>query len=1227
MKMKSVKLLSLALASTMVINSAATDVYAAGNDLTAVEETSVVQTEESMDAGQTSTVVEGTTETQTQDTEETGTSDVTESDSTEAESADTEETVVEETDATVEEETETVETETTETETKETETEEDIWYTVPRSYTYSAEELEIKEDMSNTLKGMNGLEEGREYAEGQVFAFAETQAEAEMIADAYHADIVSFDAGIVVLELQPEVSVYEAVQLCTRESINMPLVYPDFYRYYDAEVPEYDVVSEVETEGVLVYSSEDASTVDAQAADDGVDYDELEEEEKDAVYEVATQAYSDPYLKGSSAGYQWFHETIGSVYAWNAGYTGKGVKVGVIDTGVTKSHSDLSVAKYETNGAGDTDSVGHGTHVSGIIAAKANGAGGVGVAPGVTLNVYKVVDSSGSVVDSLILQSINKAIADGVDVVNISIGGPQYTSSYGPYLKKAYENGMAIFASAGNDGGQTFSYPASFDHVISVAATDKANGRAYFSSYGSSVDISAPGVDIYSTYKDGEYYSMDGTSMACPVAVGEAAIILQANSSINSKTGKARVDALEKYMKSNCISAKGSGMGKGIVSLPKALKLKVNTATPNAPVITTSVASNNQSATVTMTAQSGSTIYYTTNGSKPSYKNGVAVGTKYNGTITLKASGAAKYTVKAITVNAIGKASAVSSKTVTLKPYVTSIAITGSKKVAVGKSAQYKAELTPSFATNKKVTWSINSTDPQVKISKSGKLTVGKKAVTGKTYKITVTSMDEGKKQGTFSVTIAAADTVKSVKFTEKTIKAERKGSNVTVDLSKKLDAKNASEKALGVDSFTWKSSNTGIATVSSKGVVTIYKSGTVKITATATDSSKKSATVTIKVTQKMTSLGVASGTPQTITVSAGKSAQFSAAVSPSFTSNKKLKWSVDEGVTAIKVSQSGKVTTKKGTTGSYKVYAMSTDDTNLKVTYTVNVVDTAVKSIKAAKSSVIVFSKSSINGGKADRTNKITFEMTNNGTIAGDAYTITNSAPKLVTYTSSRSGNGMNMTFKALGSANGTATITIAAKDGSGKKTSFKVIVGTPANAVKISVANAGSSDVLALGKSKKLRADIDSDGEITTKAVTWSISPANYGVTINQNGTVKASAKAAQGEYTVTATANDGSGAKGTFTIYVTEKCKSVSLRGLSTNYTYYSYKGRTLAYRVDYNSDYNGWIGGVTVSSSNPKAISVTSSGSYVYVAFNNSGTADVTIKSSDECASKTYHFECR
>lgn len=1215
MKMKSVKLLSLALASTMVINSAATDVYAAGNDLTAVEETSVVQTEESMDAGQTSTVVEGTTETQTQDTEETSASDVTESDSTE--------TVVEETEATVEtetveEETETVETEITETETKETE--EDIWYTVPQGYTYSAEELELKEDMSNTLEGMDGLEEGRDYVEGQVFAFAETQAEAEMIADAYHADIVSFDAGIVVLELQPEVSVYEAVQLCTRESINMPLVYPDFYRYYDAEVPDYELVSETETEGMLVYSADDT----------GVDYDELEEEEKDAVYEVATQAYSDPYLKGSSSAYQWFHETIGSVYAWNAGYTGKGVKVGVIDSGVTKSHSDLSVASYQVmvSGAGESDSVGHGTHVSGIIAAKANGAGGVGVAPGVTLNVYKVSDRSGGVVDSAILSSISKAITDGVDVVNISIGGPEYTSAYEPYLKKAYKSGMAIFASAGNDGGQTDSYPASFDHVISVAATDKANGRANFSNYGPSVDICAPGVDIYSTYKDGEYYSMDGTSMACPVAVGEAAIILQANSSINSKTGKARVDALEKYMKANCISAKGSGIGKGIVSLPKALKLKVNTATPNAPVITTSVASNNQSATVTMTAQSGSTIYYTTDGSKPSYKNGVAVGTKYSGTITLKASGAAKYTVKAITVNAIGKASAVGSKTVTLKPYVTSIAITGSKKVAVGKSAQYKAELTPSFATNKKVTWSINSTDPQVKISKSGKLTVGKKAVTGKTYKITATSQDEKAASASFNVTITAADTVKSVKFTEKTIKAERKGSNVTVDLSKKLDAKDASEKALGVDSFTWKSSNTGIATVSSKGVVTIYKSGTVKITATATDSSKKSATVTIKVTQKMTSLGVASGTKQTITVSAGKSAQFSAAVSPSFTSNKKLKWSVDEGVTAIKVSQSGKVTTKKGTTGSYKVYAMSTDDTNLKVTYTVKVVDTAVKSIKAEKSSVIVFTKSSIHGGKADSINKITFEMTNNGTIAADAYTITNSAPELVTYTPpTSSGNVLNLSFKATGKGNGTATITVAAKDGSGKKASFKVIVGTPANAVKISVAKAGSSEVLAKGKSKKLRADIDSDGEVATKAVTWSISPANQGVTIAQNGIVKASSTATQGRYTVTATAKDGSGAKGTFTICVTEKCKSVSLRGISTNYIYYSYKGRTLAYRVDYNSDYDGWIGGVTVSSSNPKAISVTYSGGYVFVAFNNPGTANVTIKSSDECASKTYHFECR
>lgn len=1203
MKMKSVKLLSLALASTMVINSTATDVYAAGNDLTAVGETSVVQTEESMDAGQTSTVVEGTTETQTQDTEETSASDVTESDSTE--------TVVEETEATVEtetveEETETVETEITETETKETE--EDIWYTVPQGYTYSAEELELKEDMSNTLEGMDGLEEGRDYVEGQVFAFAETQAEAEMIADAYHADIVSFDAGIVVLELQPEVSVYEAVQLCTRESINMPLVYPDFYRYYDAEVPDYELVSETETEGMLVYSADDT----------GVDYDELDEEEKDAVYEVATQAYSDPYLKGSSSAYQWFHETIGSVYAWNAGYTGKGVKVGVIDSGVTKSHSDLSVASYQVmvSGAGESDSVGHGTHVSGIIAAKANGAGGVGVAPGVTLNVYKVSDRSGGVVDSAILSSISKAITDGVDVVNISIGGPEYTSAYEPYLKKAYESGMAIFASAGNDGGQTDSYPASFDHVISVAATDKANGRANFSTYGPSVDISAPGVDIYSTYNDGGYTSMDGTSMACPVAVGEAAIILQANSSINSKTGKERVDALEKYMKANCIPARGSGMGKGIVSLTKALGLKVNTETPSAPVITPKVATDNQSATVTITAPKGCTIYYTTDGTKPGIKNGTVVGKAYSGAITLKASEGAKYNIKAIAVNAIGKVSSVSSKAVTLKPYVTNISITGSKKVAVGKSAQYKAELTPSFATNKKLTWSINSTDPQVKITTGGKLTVGKTAVTGKTYTITATAMDDGKKKGTFSVTITAADTVNSVKFTQKAVEVERKDKNVTVDLSEYLEAKDASQKALGVDCFTWKSSNTGIATVDANGKVTVKKSGTVKITASAIDSSKKSASISIKVTQLMTSIGTA----QTVKVAAGKSVQLVTNIQPSFTTNKKLKWYTDEAK-AIKVSSSGKVTVAKDAKGSYKVYAESLDGSSLKLTYTVQVVDAAVKSIKADNKSVNIFNSSSANA-----TNKVTFTMTSSSTISSDLYTITNSAEGLVSCKGILSENTLTLNLEATGKGTGTATITVAATDGSNKKISFKVNVVNPVKAIRISAAKAGSSEVLAMGKSKKLRADVDFEGVVATKAVTWSISPANQGVTVDQKGTVKADSRATQGSYIVTAEAQDGSGVKGTYYMAVSQKCTGVSLGTLNTSKCYWGKKGDAVGIPVYYKSGYRG-IAGVTVSSSNPKAISVTYSSGYVYIAFNNQGKSNVTIKSYDECASKTYHFECR
>ena len=120
----------------------------------------------------------------------------------------------------------------------------------------------------------------------------------------------------------------------------------------------------------------------------------------------------------------------------------------------------------------------------------------------------------------------------GVDIINMSLGGLGYNPAAQLVINDAYKAGIAVFVSAGNDGGSNMCYPAAYDHVICIGATDNNNQRASFSNYGAWVDLSAPGVSIWSTGNDGGFVNMSGTSQACPVAVGEAAVILSSDKSI-----------------------------------------------------------------------------------------------------------------------------------------------------------------------------------------------------------------------------------------------------------------------------------------------------------------------------------------------------------------------------------------------------------------------------------------------------------------------------------------------------------------------------------------------------------------------------------------------------------------------------------------------------------------------------------------------------------------------
>ncbi|MBM0240269.1 S8 family serine peptidase [Micromonospora sp. ATA32] len=231
------------------------------------------------------------------------------------------------------------------------------------------------------------------------------------------------------------------------------------------------------------------------------------------------------------------------------------VDVAVIDTGVDLTHPDLNVytagAKNCSTGTSANDGNGHGSHVSGTIAALDNGIGVVGMAPGARVWPVRVLNNAGSGTFSDIICGIDyvTAHASEIEVANMSLGGSGSDSACGSNKDAMHEAicrsvaaGVTYVVAAGNETDNAANHvPAAYDEVITVSALADFNGApgggaaptcrtdvddtiADFSNYGADVDLMAPGVCIYSTWKGGGYNTISGTSMASPHAAGGAAL-------------------------------------------------------------------------------------------------------------------------------------------------------------------------------------------------------------------------------------------------------------------------------------------------------------------------------------------------------------------------------------------------------------------------------------------------------------------------------------------------------------------------------------------------------------------------------------------------------------------------------------------------------------------------------------------------------------------------------
>ncbi len=219
--------------------------------------------------------------------------------------------------------------------------------------------------------------------------------------------------------------------------------------------------------------------------------------------------------------------------------TGADVTVCVVDTGIDKDHPDLQAnivggKNFAAKGAAvdptqwDDDN-GHGTHVAGTIAALDNSVGVVGVAPQASLLAAKVLDRRGSGYLSDVVAGVDYCVQSGADVVSMSLGTSSDVQTMHDAVDAAYAAGVLLVAAAGNDYGGAVSYPAAYDSVIAVSATDSSDNLASFSSVGPEVELAAPGVSVLSTYKGGSYATLSGTSMATPHVSGVVALAIQAN--------------------------------------------------------------------------------------------------------------------------------------------------------------------------------------------------------------------------------------------------------------------------------------------------------------------------------------------------------------------------------------------------------------------------------------------------------------------------------------------------------------------------------------------------------------------------------------------------------------------------------------------------------------------------------------------------------------------------
>lgn len=972
----------------------------------------------------------------------------------------------------------------------------------------------------------------RGYISTKEFMFvAETEKEAENIATAYGGQLIDYVNGYAVAVMETSEDVISAFKEAGDITNTLPPIWPNYER---------------------VIADEDVEKNDS----------------------ITEHAYSDPSLRYDSGSYQWHHFALKDYVAWDAGIRGEGITVAVLDTGVNVVDGLNVIDSVDCQNTGSSQDIyGHGTTIASIIGgAFNNGINGAGIAPGVSILNIKITDDNGNSSDRYIIQGIDEAINRGADIINISLGNPGYNWLVEQKINEAYEMGIPVVSSAGNEGGNNKYYPAGYRNAICVTASMENNGRPYFANYGNWVNFSAPGWHIYADDVHGDMVMNNGTSYSAAMISGCLALLKS-----SGKLTDAKVETMVKKLQEGCKTKNLSTVGYIVPDMGTILDIKDTMLVPNAPVFSQGTSTvNEESIKIRISSLNRNddyTIYYTLDGTTPTYAGGKpgssAIEIEPDSEIEIGGKGTVK--LNAICVNSAGVCSAVTSAIYTFKPCVREISITGSSELMIGKNILVKAELLPTYAANKNVTWSIEPSGQGVTIASVENQPLSKKIIASKTaksgiYTVKVMTKDQGENfvYATKEIYVTEQPQIRKIDFDENKIEVIRADKDVDISVFQSMKLTYGDDQTIKCQSetaakFDWKTSNNSIATISTDGILHCIAPGSVTVTVATKDGSALKATMTVVIKQRITEISIAGKNVLISNTTGGSSETYKVTITPANASTKTVEWKVEPSNIGITINN-GKLTVPANcSVTSCIVTAQAKDGSgvicskrvgiNPKKAGAVYLTDKEVSDKKYTSIKRTLFRVRGVSNADTDMQLTVTcknFDVTEN-----IPYEFTSSNTEIATV-------DQNGYVKVTGKCTGTVTIKCTLKDGStttdangntiASYATAVVNVVNPASSLSITMPS-GRSEYVASGKTLQLGSVVGTAfGNVSNKQVSW-ISSNTAIASVNSSGLVTFKSNGGE-KVMITATMKDGSGLNAKISLYATTPVKNIGMADTEGN-----------------------------------------------------------------------------